>query len=438
MTPKKNQIIRVSWTGASLLTAAFLLFFTSCETLKISNPNAPVFEDVPVQSLVTGMEAGMRADLAIYLRVVAIFGREAYYFEPADPRYTGELLEGPIDAGGFLLNRPWAGRYQVVSDARFLLQKAAAELSGAERAGADGFAKTIMAYQLLLNLNYLDTNGLQLDFSGNLSTPFASKAEAFAFIESMLDEGNADLAQAGSSFSFKLSSGFAGFDTPAQFAKFNRAIRARVAVYQNKWADALTALGQSFLDPAGALDLGVYHVYGTGLGDQVNEIFESPDAPFVKLMAHPSYGTDAEPGDTRFSSKVFRRSAATTFDDLTSDLAVAITKTSTDKLPIIRNEELILLRAEANIALGNLGDAQNDINIVRAAAGLGPVDLNNLPAGTTPLDQLLHEKRYSLFMEGHRWLDLRRYGRLGQLPLDRAGDVVISVMPIPETEVAGG
>jgi hypothetical protein len=65
-----------------------------------------------------------------------------------------------------------------------------------------------------------------------------------------------------------------------------------------------------------------------------------------------------------------------------------------------------------------------------------------LPAVTlsaaNALDQLLYEKRYSLFLEGHRWVDLRRYGRLGQLPIDRAGDVVVQAMPVPETEIEEG
>ena len=41
-----------------------------------------------------------------------------------------------------------------------------------------------------------------------------------------LDVGTYVINTAGSAFSFSLSSGFAGFDTPETFAKFNRALRA--------------------------------------------------------------------------------------------------------------------------------------------------------------------------------------------------------------------
>ena len=432
MRAHKNKSVSALWLV--LVIGALALSFLSCETLSFPDPNAPTQENAPISTLVTGTLAGMRIDYAIYLRVVSVVGREAYYFEPADPRYTGELLQGTPDPGGFLLNRPWVARYRVVADCRALLEKAKA-LTGAEKNAVEGFAKTIMAHQLLLNLNYTDDKGIKLDFSGDVNKPFASKAESFAFIENLLDEAFTQLNDAGSSFPFSLNSGFAGFDTPATFAQFNRGLRARVAVYQKKWQDALDALAQSFLDPTGNFDKGVYMIYGTGQGDQNNEVFEDPNAEFIKLMGHPSFETDAEPGDPRFSTKVKKRATPTTFDDLTSDLAVTITSSSTSPLSVIRNEELILLRAEANIGMGNLADAESDINAVRTAYGLAPVTLTDPDQA---LDQLLHEKRYSLFLEGHRWIDLRRYGKLNTLPIDRPGrDTVLDEMPIPEDELPG-
>ncbi|MDP4247858.1 MAG: RagB/SusD family nutrient uptake outer membrane protein, partial [Bacteroidota bacterium] len=48
--------------------------------------------------------------------------------------------------------------------------------------------------------------------------------------------------------------------------------------------------------------------------------------------------------------------------------------------------------------------------------------------------ELLYERRYSLYYEGHRWIDMRRYGLLGQLPIDRPGDDVWSEFPLPVSE----
>ncbi|RMF54291.1 MAG: RagB/SusD family nutrient uptake outer membrane protein, partial [Bacteroidetes bacterium] len=314
------------------------------------------------------------------------------------------------------------------------------------RAGVEGFANTIIAYQLLLNLNYLDTNGIKIQFSEDVNTPFVSKEEAFAEIERRLNEGLSALNSAGDAFPFELSDGFAGFDTPATFARFNRALMARVALYQGKWQAALDALAGSFVDPNGDMRTGVYHVYSTGLGDRLNPIFEVPTAPAVKLRAHPDIKANAEPGDLRYADKVLDRSDDPGFNPsppaangLVSPLVITVSKSSTDPFPIIRNEELLLIRAEANFRLGNLAAAEADVNAVRAAAGLGPVTLT----AENALDQILHERMYSLLMEGHRWIDMRRTGRLNLLPTEQVGSPpqpgkIFDKWPRPIDEVPEG
>ena len=77
------------------------LIALGCEDLNFPDPNSPSTASATVQSLVTGAEAGMRGSLSNYLIGVSSVGREAYHFEPADPRYTGELIHGPLDPGGF-------------------------------------------------------------------------------------------------------------------------------------------------------------------------------------------------------------------------------------------------------------------------------------------------------------------------------------------------
>ena len=401
-----------------------------CDDLEFPDPNAPSTDVASVQTLVTGAESGLRLAFALYLREVSSVGREAYYLEPADPRYTGELLRGPLDPGGFLVYTPWAARYRVIANCRILQNTFADDI------GAVGFAKTVEAYQLLMVVNMQNGNGAKIAPYNGLESDVSSKSAVFTEIAALLDAGYSSLNSAGSSFSFALSSGFSGFDTPATFAQFNRAIRARVAVYMDDWSTALTALDNSFMDPSADMDLGVYHVYSSGQGDlgtggvsSGNGMYADPTASFVKLMGHPTYETDAEAGDPRFSSKVTERSTEITYDGLTSDLAPIMWTGDYDPVPVIRNEELVLLKAEANI--GNGGDGLTEINVIRAAHGLAD-------AASGGLTQLLHEKRYSLFLEGHRWIDMRHYGKLGDLPLDRENDTVFENYPIPETEVVGG
>jgi len=414
---KKNKLF--------VLFAAMLIFSVGCQKLDFVDPNGPSLAQTNTQLLVTGIEAGARIDFEFYLRDVAVMGREAYYLEPSDPRYTGTLMgkDGTqLDPSGFLVVRPWSSRYRVIRNCNILISK------GDE--GAQGFARTMMAHQLLLNLNMTYDNGIKIDVAGKVPGPFVSKDKALTFISKLLDDAKTNLEAAGSSFSFKLSSGFADFNTPAEFLKFNRGLKARVAIYQKDYSGALTALGKSFVDQGASLRKGVYLDYGTGVGDQLNPIYEVPDATNIKLFTHPSFVADAETGDSRVASKVFIRSSSTTLDGLTSNLGQTVSSSSTDPFPLMRNEELILDRAEANIGLGNYAAAETDINFIRNSAGLPNVSLNSGNA----LNELLKQKRYSLFLEGFRWVDMRLYNKLGELPIDRPGDVVHKEMPRPSTE----
>jgi hypothetical protein len=98
---------------------------------------------------------------------------------------------------------------------------------------------------------------------------------------------------------------------------------------------------------------------------------------------------------------------------------------------MMRNEELILLFAEANM-ISNPADAKSAIDAVRTAAGLGAYEGALTPAALE--DEILFQRRYSLFGEGHRWIDMRRFSRISELPNDRAGDNVPDAVPVPANE----
>lgn len=408
------------------LLGSFL--WVGCEDLDFPDPNNPTDDTATIQSLVTGAEAGLRTDIGVYLRDLLVVGREAYYLEPADPRYTNELMKGPVDPGGFLAMRPWNANYKVIQNCL--------NLAASGDAGASGVGKTFHAYALWRILSLTDDNGARLNYDGDISASVASKSEVLAEIASLLDGGYSDLSGAGSAFSFTLSSGFSGFDTPSAFAQFNQALRARVAVNQDDWSTASSALGNSFVDDAGDMSAGVFHVFSSAANDQDNGMFEDASNDFIKLMVHPSYATDAEEGDGRYAANVSVRDTSMpviTYDDLTSNLAPTVWASSYDPVPVIRNEELLLLRAEVAIGNGDYASAESDMNIVRAAAGLAGYSDTD---ASNAVDRVLHEKRYSLFFEGQRLIDMRHYGKTGDLPLDRDGDAVVT-FPIPETETEG-
>jgi hypothetical protein len=305
-----------------------------------------------------------------------------------------------------------------------------AVLTAEEKKGYIGFAKTIMAYQLLMNLNMTYSNGIRTDVKDPEKLgPFKPAPEALADIAALLDEAKADLT--GSAVIFPLSSGFTGFKTPAGLIQFNRALAARVAVYRSLWPAALTALNESFFDLNGSFTRGISHEFSGSSGDLLNPLFLPQNSPGEKRLAHPSYATDITPGDDRIT-KATLRADAPTLDNLTSNRDVWIVTTNTSFFPIIRNEELVLIYAEAKIQANALPDAIVALNRIRTGHNL-PVYVGAVTQAAL-LTEMLRQRRFSLFAEGHRWVDMRRYNRLAELPNTRAGDKVWDKYPIPLTE----
>ncbi|MBX6363928.1 MAG: RagB/SusD family nutrient uptake outer membrane protein [Gemmatimonadetes bacterium] len=76
-------------------------------------------------------------------------------------------------------------------------------------------------------------------------------------------------------------------------------------------------------------------------------------------------------------------------------------------IPIARSAEARLIEAEAAVASGNVQRAVDIINALHAAAGIAPY------AGGTAAEvkaQVIEERRRELFLEGHRFGDVLRYG----------------------------
>jgi hypothetical protein len=107
-----------------------------------------------------------------------------------------------------------------------------------------------------------------------------------------------------------------------------------------------------------------------------------------------------------------------------------------DPIPVIRSEELVLLRAEARWFSGDKPGAISDIDAVRTASGhLPPSTLTTGSSNDDFLAALLYERRYSLLIEGRRWVDVRRFDMLQTLPVDvPSGQMLYDDLVIPLTE----
>ena len=406
---------------------------------------------VLAEDLMTGARAGMSVRSG-YISSLGILGRESYNFDPSDPQFMTGLLRGPLDGSNRAFGGAhWVPRYANIRNANITqeaLDDAGGSFTTEEAEAIRGFAKTIQAHDFLLTINTRDDFGAPIDVGGDPTAgppPIVTKDAVFTRIVQLLDEADGHLSSGGTAFPFELSTGFNGFDTPATFKMFNRGLRARVNAYQQDWAGVLTSLGGSFLNDGpglgvSGLNVGVYHTFSSAPGDAVNGIF---DPSRLIIVAHPSIVTDAQAGDARLARKVVQIPSV---DDqagegVSTDRAFDIYDGLSAPIAYIRNEELILLRADANLGLGTpagIDAALPDINVIRQeSGGLAPIALDTWQAmtDTERTDELLYNRRYSLLFEGHRWIDMRRYGRLTALPIDAGTTFVrFSRFPFPVRE----
>ena len=335
------------------------------------------------------------------------------------------------------------------------------ELSEAEKHAALGFAKTIKAYHFHRLIVRTGPLGIPMDVDRAISdepAPFVSQTDAYAAIVALLDEAKADLLAGGGEFPFVFAPGWTGFTVPADFLRFNRGLLARVQVNRALlngcggpcFTAALTALSESFITTASlplSLATGVYIAFDQAAGEPTNPITENLTA--LRYYVHPSIAAlvqDRGDGskDLRWATK-FREGTPKVLNDLTGTIKPILYNTNTEvasasnlsaDIPLLKNEELILLRAEANLALGNKQAAIDDINLIRVhSGGLQPSALSEASSNEAILDELLYNRLMSLiFEQGVRWIDARKYGRLAALPRDRAGDVVHEHQIVPTAE----
>lgn len=393
-----------------------------------------------------------------YITFSSTMARDVYRLDSAEPRWVTELLVNAPDAGGFVGASAFADFFNVIRTANTLIDNLPTtkraelapqfQLSDAEIAGVAGVAKTIKAQAFYRALEMRDTVGLPIDVNkpaGADLAPFRCKKDVLAYVSALLDTAQTNLAAAGTSFYFTLPAGFtaanAGVDlsTPANFTKFNRALKGKVELYRGldgdatAYARAMTALNGSYLNPTGSLDIGPVYTYSAGPGETTNPTYDN------NVFANPKAVAAADPADTR-RARLFATGSSTRYG-FTGNPRLQMTRTAvganqTRSRRILSNEELILLRAQVEIEQNDFLNATTDINTVRQQYGLTaiPLLLDKESARTA----VMYEKRYSLFFEGaQRLVDLRAYDRFKPpfVVAENTSDAFVRNLPVPKAEL---
>jgi hypothetical protein len=416
-----------------------------------NNPTLPAV--IPsaeqLQAQITGLVAGDREQAAFFVLVLETMGRDVYRIDGADPRFIQQPL-GQFSPGAFLVDFTWNSTYRTISAAQQLAKgvEASPAFSATAKAGSQGFARTIQGLEYIKLIETRDSLGLPIATGGTAIEPIACKPKVLAYASALLDSANTNLAAGGTTFPFALPTGFAGFTTPATFAQFNRALAAKVHIYrafENYHAAgnpinaaelnaALTAIDASFYSPAPAdFRKGVYHVYSTTAGDLTNGNFDR-----AVIRANPKVLSQAEAGDNRLSKvqqdPTFQK--ALPDNSASSDIIFLNITSPTTSLPIIIDEELVLMRAEVLWGLNRDAEALALVNIVRANAGLAPRTLGSFPTRLDIVREILKQKRYSLLFEsGDRLVDYRMFGLYSELGMELNPPVPgPQVIPFPSAE----
>jgi starch-binding outer membrane protein, SusD/RagB family len=420
-----------------------------------NNPQLPAVipSQDQLQNQVTGLVAGDREQHAFFILVLETMGRDAYRIDGADPRYI-QMPLGQFSPGAFLVDFTWNSTYRTILAAQRLAQgvEGSSVFTAQERAASQGFARTIQGLQYIKAIESRDSLGIPITSGSGAIEPIICKPAVLTYISALLDSAATNLAAGGTVFPFTLPAGFDGFTTPATFLQFNRALAAKVLIYRGfasykaagnpidatELNAALTALDASFYSPTPAnFRVGPYHTFSTASGDLQNQNFNR-----AVYRANPKVLSEAEAGDLRLSKiqedPSFQLALPGNPTPAASDIIFLNISGPLTPLPIIIDEQLVLMRAEALWGLNRDAEALVLINLVRQnSGGLGARTLASFPTRLDILREILKQKRYSLLFEsGDRAVDFQMFGLWSELgkELVPPGDGP-HVIPFPSAEI---
>lgn len=467
MTPIRHPA-RPALVVALTLSAALAL--GACGNFNITNPNQPTQSDLennPTRSKLaaaaTGIFAGARSDITGFIWRVGSMGREGINLSGNNQPDYQEPYFGPLSSTQFG-GTEWSGRYANIRSINVYLDAApkAPDLTADELAASQGFGKTMEALAFMYVIETRASLGAPVDVDRPVTDPpppFVSEDSVYGFILGLLDDAQANLqAAGGTSFPFPVPPGFAGFDQPSTFLLFNRALRAKAEVLRATagcgkpcFTAALATLPATFISmDASALATGPQFDFSTGSGDQSNELAEPLDGNTffadTFVVVHAQHQADGAL-DARVLAKTARATRVPTWSIPAVPLPGTLKYVNyftggqpdpNAPIPIIRDEELILLRAEAELGTDDPDDALTDINFIRTTSGKLPAIAPGTWGAMSDADriaELLYERWYSLMWEqGTRWIDARRYNLLNTIEPGVPDGQVPQQMPVPQDE----
>lgn len=436
-----------------LFVVIFFILLSSCESFTDTAPPASqlfgrdVFEDkttataamsgIYVKLRDTGMLSGLLGGLNCRL---GLYADEFEYYQTGTPDnfYTNSLI-----AGEGRISDLWNQSYNQIYMANAVIEgvEQSNSLLQADRDQLRGealFVRALVHFYLVNlfgNIPYVETT----DYQQNTRISRLSIQEVCGHIKADLNAAAALLPDA--------------YIAPERIRP-NRgavyALLARTCLYEGSWAEASDAASAVINNPEYVWENDLDKVFlkdspatiwqfssadsGSNTAEAQIFIFNSGPPLFVSLSNDMINSFEA--GDQRKEHWVRAVSNGNqTWYHAYKYKHNLSTPSSMEYSIVFRLSEQYLIRAEARARQGDIIGAQQDLNRVRSGAGLPPT-----PAATSEslVEAVLIERRSEFFTEyGHRFLDLKRYGKLDTvLPLTKPGwNTADRLWPIPAQEL---
>ena len=468
----------------SLALAATVFAATACKdsnvpffTAPTSVPNSPP----GIQNAVTGLLSGSRLDLFSFIVDATGFARDGANYTNTEPRFIlYELGLEPIDPAW---SATWANSYANILQTHQIIATLPSVIPAyttAQTQALTGLIQTLEALNYMVIQEDHDSAGIAVLPAAPTSAPpaFCAK-DGWKYIVALLDSANNSLHAAGATaLPVKLPSGFNSVSaTAASFSNFNRALAGKAGL-EYAYAIARSAAGSaptpstpgapdmtallradSAIQASALLDTAhltqnspggftpdnytVLHNFSAQSGDQVNPI-DANIGTYVVLNAIPS--SQDTINDLRWKAKFVVNPHLPVqqpgYSTAASNYIYNMYSTPGAFIPIVRNEELALVRAEIQIGLGNYTAAWAYINEIRTRVG-GLAALPVTATYTATRDAMLHEQQISTAFEASadRMIAIRMYGVNTVVDNVWAADTAFhdlhtDVNPIPFAEVS--
>ncbi|QNL50304.1 RagB/SusD family nutrient uptake outer membrane protein [Olivibacter sp. SDN3] len=431
------------------ILSLFIIVFSACERwVEINTPENQLTTDKVFADTATlnGAVANMydqfnRSIDVSYNKYMGLYTDELQY--QGSNQEVLEFYNGNILAANSMILNIWSRLYAVIYQANDIIEQLtnSSSIPSQVSTKAIGEAKFIRAFAYYYLANTFGDVPLILttDVTLNASSARTESSEITNQIVDDLTESKVLLSTSP--------------DGPLSRTRANRwaatALLSRLLIQQEKWEEAYSAasevINSQYFTPLSDLSV----VFRSGSRETIFQFwtqngFIQDATNLIALSGVPAYslssglvqafeeedqrkvnwtGTITANGTTYYYSYKYknRSSGSTSFPEY---------------LIALRCSEQYLIRAEAELHLGNTAGAIDDINTIRVRAGLSslPADLNSQEC----FKALEQEKRVEMFMEwGYRYIDLKRTERIYNVMSKYKPNWTehSDLLPIPQREI---